>query len=447
MKRIFFFTLLTLLGFVFSSCKNEKHEISVLGESSASLNAIIEIKEEYYAHTGNRVSTSGFTFEEAMEKANVDFANGTGKYDIVMQYNFSLSSFVRNNYIFNLQELTDENDADLLELERDLFKNAWEEVGYYYQNPSKPDTNYVKVGYPFAANTLVLSYNKMLFEDIENKNAFKTKYGYELLPPATWQQLYDVAEFFTNPSKDTYGICMQGASGGWLYYEWALFAHAMGGGVMQKKHGWEGDLNTPFLLTSENTINATKFYLSFKPFNKGDFFNVDATIQTKEFLEGNVALAFIWSDYLQGAFFNSKTNQYDSRFGFVKVPGEKSPLAGGAFFINRKSNDPKNAMHFVKWLLKQENQIKMLKSGLSSPRKSVYDSPEVQYVPFVSAIKQSLETGVYMFEAGPDADLINGRITTWMQKAWKGELSAEVALENAHREIMKERKIIFSNIK
>lgn len=444
MKSYFFMLLFTVILY---SCNNRNKVITVLGEASASLNAVGDIKQQYIDQTGESIITKGFTFEEAMEKANVDFANGTGKYNIVMQYNFSLSSFVRNNYIYNLQELSGENDVDLAELENDLFRNAWEEVGFYYKNPAMPDTNYVKVGYPFAANTMVLAYNKPMLDDIANKNAFKAKYGYDLQAPVTWTQLRDIAEFFTNPAKDTYGICMEGAAGGWLYYEWALFANAMGGGVMQKKHGWEGDLNTPFLMTNENTIKATEFYLSLKPFNKGDYFNIDAIAQTKEVLKGNVALAFVWSDYLQGAFFNPNTKEYDNRFGFVKVPGTKSPLAGGAFFINKKSSNPQAAFKFAKWLLKKDNQIKMVKSGLSSPCRSVYDSPEVQYIPFVKAIKESLETGVYMYEAGPDADLINGKITTWMQKAWKGEVTAKAALESAYGEIAKERETIFKNIK
>lgn len=443
-KNLAFTTYIVILMY---GCTNKQTTITILGESSASLNSIADIKGKYYKQTGDSIVTKGFPFEEALEKANVDFANGSGKYDIVMQYNFSLSSFVRNNYIYTLQELSGNKEDSSLNFENDLFRNAWEEVGFYYKNPAKPDTNYVKVGYPFAANTMVLAYNKPMFENADNQLAFKKKYGYDLQPPVTWPQLHDIAQFFTNPGKDTYGICMEGATGGWLYYEWAMYASAMDGGVMQKKHGWEGDLNTPLLLTTSNTIKATEFYLSMKPFNKGDYFNVDATAQVKEILKGNVALAFVWSDYLQSAFFNAETKQYDNRFGFSKIPGKKSPLAGGAFFINKNSANPQAAFKFAKWLLKKENQINMVKSGLSSPCKSVYDSPEVQYIPFVKAIKESLETGVYMFEAGPDADLINGKITTWIQKAWKGEVSAQEALENANKEISKERETIFKNIK
>jgi multiple sugar transport system substrate-binding protein len=447
MRKLTNIIMIVLMGIMLLSCKHDKKEISIIGESSASLNSINEIKDEYAELSGYKIITNGFTFEEALEKANVDFANGSGKYDIVMQYNFSLSSFVRNNYVYSLSELSgQEPDSAIIELEQDLFQNAWEEVGFYYKNPSKPDANYIKVGYPFAANTMILTYNKVMFENPTNQSEFKNKYGYDLLPPVTWSQLRDIAEFFTNKEKGTYGICMEGAAGGWLYYEWAMFAKSMGGGVMDKDHGWEGDVNTPLILTNEKTIAATEFYISLKPFNKGSYFNVDANEQIKEILVGDVAMAFVWSDYLYSAFFNNETKKFDNRFGFVKIPGEKSPLAGGAYFINKKSANPQEAYNFVQWLLNKENQIKMVKSGLSSPRRSVYDDPRVQDIPYIRALKESLETGVYMFEAGPDADLINGKITLWIQKAWKAEVSVKQALENAEKEIKKDRETIFKSL-
>lgn len=445
MKKFFLFLSIGIMMITLNSCKNDKNAITVLGESSASLNTVEDIKHKYTRLTGDSIITIGFSLEESLEKANVDFANGKGQYDIIMQYNFSLSSFVRNNYVYDLQDLNKDGEAP--DFESDLFPNAWEELGYYYKNPNDPKSGFVKVGYPFASNTILLAYNKDMFEKAENRTAFKQEYGYELNPPTTYSQFYDIAKFFTNKKNNTYGVCLQGSTGGWLYFEWAMISSNFGGGVMEKTRGWEGDLSTPFIMTNNNTIKATEFYLGLKPFNKGDFFNVDAIVQATEILEGNVAMAFVWSDYLYSDFYDNKDNKFDSRFGFVPVPGEASPIAGGAYFINKKSKKPIESYNFIKWLLQKDNQIEMLKRGLSSPRRSVYDSPEVQDIPYVKPLKESIERGIYMFEAGPDSELINDRVTVWMQKAWRGEVSAKDALENAQKEIQAERKKIFENIK
>lgn len=49
-----------------------------------------------------------------------------------------------------------------------------------------------------------LYYQKSLYQDDAKKAAFKEKYGYDLAPPDTWQQVTDQATFFSNP-PDFYG--------------------------------------------------------------------------------------------------------------------------------------------------------------------------------------------------------------------------------------------------
>ena len=49
-----------------------------------------------------------------------------------------------------------------------------------------------------------LYYQKSLYQDDAKKAAFKEKYGYDLAPPDTWQQVTDQATFFSSP-PDFYG--------------------------------------------------------------------------------------------------------------------------------------------------------------------------------------------------------------------------------------------------
>ena len=49
-----------------------------------------------------------------------------------------------------------------------------------------------------------LYYQKSLYQDDAKKAAFKEKYGYDLTPPDTWQQVTDQATFFSSP-PDFYG--------------------------------------------------------------------------------------------------------------------------------------------------------------------------------------------------------------------------------------------------
>ncbi len=429
-----------------NGCNKKGVTLTVLGENSSNLQAMSALKSEYEKAANIKIEFKPNTFEDAFNKANQDFANKTGLYDIVLQYNFSLSSFVRNGYVYNIDEISKDIPQDQKSFESELFQNAWQEVGYYYKNPSNPSEGTMKVGYPFASNTMLLVYNKDLFENKQNKDDYFKKFNEELVVPTDWEHFKKVADFFTNPDKKTYGVCLQGAAGGWLYYEYCNFLFGMGGTVFEKQRGWEGDATTPVKITSPEAIAATNFYKSLKPYNAGNFTAIDVTEQTKLLKNGNISMGLVWSDYLYNFTFDANGNT-DSRFGYAPVPGTKSGLAGGSYYINKQSKHSNESIKYIMSLLQKPNQIALAKKGLCSPIKSTYDDPEVQKIPYSNALKTSLERGVYMFEAGPESDLVSQTITNYLQQFWNDKLSAEETLSKIKSDIEKGRIDIYKNLK
>jgi len=435
---------------LFLSCgKDNKITLTVLGENSSNLQAMEALKAKYEINEGITIAFKPNTFEDAFNKANSDFANKTGLYDIVLQYNFSLSSFVRNEYVFPIGDLTRDVLSGSLDFEKQLFQNAWREVGFYYKYPSNPAAGSQKIGYPFASNTMLLVYNKSMFEDPEAASSYKEKYGEDLTAPETWEQFHNIAEFFTQKGQgtdgNTYGVCLQGAEGGWLYYEFCTFLYGMGGKVMDKERGWEGTINTPITLLSDEAIRATEFYKGLRPFNAGNYFTIDAAAQIQILKEGNVAMGFVWSDYLYNFVYDSK-GRIDERFAFAPLPGDKSPIAGGCFYINRQSKHPNAAAKYIINLMQPANQIELAQKGLCSPLESTYDDPAVKKIPYSEALRLSLHRGVYMYEAGPDSDLISQIITKHIQQLWNDKVQAEKALSDAQDEIVSERAEVFRSL-
>lgn len=442
MKKLIIIPILSLLVF---SCNNQKTTITILGESATSIQSMIALEHEYEAKNPNiDLVFKPNSFDDAFNKANQDFANGTGLYDIVMQYNFSLASFVSNKYVYPIDDLIKDLPTESKAFENDLFQEAWKEIGFY-KNLDNPNGEIIKVGYPFTANTMLIAYNKDLFNNESHKADYKLKYKEELQIPETWEQFYNVAEFFTQSQNKINGVCLQGAAGGWLYYEWMNFLFGMDGKVMDKQYGWEGDANTEILLNTPEALKAAKFYYSLKPFNHGNFTNVDAYEQIKILQEGKVAMAIIWSD-LAYSLVAKDNNSFDTRFGFAPIPSNKSMLAGGSYFINRKSKNPQDAAKYVLDLMQKDNQIELAKTGLCSALKTVYDDPEIKKIPYSDALKISLTRGVYMLEAGIDATMISDKITAYLQKMWNNEMTPEQALAKMQAEIESERKAIYANL-
>ena len=442
-NKTYLISVLCLFAVLFAACNSKKATITILGENSSTIQSMQTLQTEYESKSGFVLDFKPNTFEDAFNKANQDFANKTGLYDIVLQYNFSLSSFVRNDYVYKLNDLkAGANNVDF-GFEKEIFPNVWKEVGYYYKDVTKPDEKDIEViSYPFAANTMMLVYNQELFNDPLQKKKYFDKYGVELQVPTDLQSFKQVAEFFTQPENGLKGVCLEGATGGWLYYEWCSFLQGFGGKVLDKNQGWQGNVNTPVLVADERGVAAAEYYKSLKPFNAGNFVTTDAVEQKNILKKGKVAMGLIWSDYSWGLI-DAGNGKFDSRFGFAPTPGTKSMIAGGAYFINKQSKHKKETFAYITYLLQKENQIKMLQKGLCAPTISAYDSPEAQRIPYVTALKNSLLRAEYMLEAGPDADLINNVITTYLQKIWNGEIGAKEGLIAAKDKIEAERKSLF----
>jgi len=273
-------------------------------------------------------------------------------------------------------------------------------------------------------------YNRALFADPNVRTRYRRATGRELRVPETWEEFRHVAAAATDRSAGTFGVVLQGAAG-WLYYEWSNFAFGLGGGVMSKQYGWQGDEATPLLVDAPETVAATEFYLRLRPYNAGDYFSTGQTEQRAIMLAGRTAMAIMWSDIAiplaQGA--------DSTRFGFAPIPGDVSMIAGGSFFVNRSTRNRAGVGALLGYLMRSETQARLLGLGLSSPSRAAYEAPENASLPFASALRQSLERGVYMLEAGPDAVAIQQILEEYLQRAWRGDTDVQTALRLAREQI------------
>jgi ABC-type glycerol-3-phosphate transport system substrate-binding protein len=214
--------------------------------------------------------------------------------------------------------------------------------------------------------------------------------------------------------------------------------------VFKKDRGWEGNSGTPLTLDEPAALRATAFYDSLAQDNcPYDFLNTGAEEQAAHMKEGNIAMAIMWSDYLYRFTYDAGGQNVDTRFGFAPLPGGKSPLAGGVFYVNRNSEHAKEAIQYIMSIMKEPYQVMLTKKGLCSALRSVYDDKEVRKIPYADALRQSLEHGVYMFEAGPESGLVQDVITKYMGLSWRGKITPPEALAASCRDIRAGRDSIY----
>ncbi len=61
---------------------------------------------------------------------------------------------------------------------------------------------------PCETDAMGFAYRKDWLEDPDEKAAFQAKYGHELGVPETWEELEQVADFFTRPDDKRYGVSL-----------------------------------------------------------------------------------------------------------------------------------------------------------------------------------------------------------------------------------------------
>jgi hypothetical protein len=97
--------------------------------------------------------------------------------------------------------------------------------------------------------------------------------------------------------------------------------------------------------------------------------------------------------------------------------------------------------------MQPETQVKLAKAGLCPASKVTYENKDVKNLPYIEALKTSIDRGGVILDAGADADMISQVLTNYVQKMWDEELSPSQAVELATKEIQIKRKDIFKNLK
>ena len=196
----------------------QKVVIRLIGEAVSTVDAIDKIKDDFTKETGIAVEVEKYEFETALQKATLDLTSRTGRYDIILQYGVALGKFADQGHLYEMKDVLPRVPPRLLEgfkPEEDLFQTVWQELSWYKGK---------LYGYPFAANTMFVWYRKDKMTDPAEVKAFRKKYGYDLHPPTSWKEYRDIAEFFTRPDQNFYGVALQGKRHPAVWYEWLNFA-------------------------------------------------------------------------------------------------------------------------------------------------------------------------------------------------------------------------------
>jgi multiple sugar transport system substrate-binding protein len=234
--------------------------------------------------------------------------------------------------------------------------------GNYYAYPTEGDAN----GW---------AYRKDLLENPDEMAAFEAEYGYALAIPETWEQLRDIAEFFTRPDEGLYGIG--------VYTQVNYDAITMGFENILFSYGadWKDeDNNVVGVLNTEAAADALELYRELYSFAPPGTNNAFFAEMNDVFINGQAAMIMNYFAFFP-ALDNAEINPFRDDTGYFAMPagptGERfAALGGQGLSINSYVDDARQqaSYDFIEWFSQQEVQARWAELGGYTTNKSVLET-------------------------------------------------------------------------
>ncbi len=341
--------------------------------SAGSLTVLVEagghaelqpIADLYKKETGTSVTFVELPYDGLYNRLNSELTSGTVSFDVAALDSIWLPAF--------RDAVTPLDDLFTSEVKGDLFPALVTEA--------KSGDHFV--GMPVWTNSEILYYRKDLFDDPTNQAAFKAKYGYDLVPPTTWQQYTDAAEFFTQPDKGLYGTDVKGA----VETEYLATLSQTGEKTMVMN-----DSGSEVSLGDENSVKALDFYTSLQKYAPSGAAQLDWAGAQNLFNQGKTAMMRFWAHAYRQI---PKDASVYGKVGVAPMIAGPGGVAGvpGAWYLSvaKASTKQEQGLDFVKFAYEHNDLSADTSLGLVA-RKSAFEKYQDQpgfenYKPLVETL-------------------------------------------------------------
>lgn len=392
------------------------------GEMSDGIQAAIP---EFEKRTGAKVELIKVPFTAMREKLIMDFAAGTGAYDVPMVTMLEEGPLVSAHFLEPLDPYINNPDIADPDLGMDDFMARLLSVyrdkeGSLYAFPWKPD---VQLYY----------YRKDLFEDPKEKAAFYQKYGWELKPAETWEQYWQIAEFFTRPEEDLYGCQIMGKRHNQLATQWyARF------GLPLLDENLRPTFNNPRgIKTTQSFIDEQKYC----PFGVTGW---EWAETNTAFLKGRVAQHHTWPGLWKMAQFPTGVwgeSKVLGKVGLGVLPRWKEDevhptmMGGWWIMVSRFSRHKVAAYKFAEWCTSEAGEPFKIPYGNDPCRRSNMDKYSKEYPVLYRVLMKAYDGAVAPPTYLPEFPEIWEAVIDEVSSAVSGLKSAELTMRDLARRI------------
>ena len=381
-------------------------------QSTPTMNKSIEMLYQFEEKTGITVNVDLMPYDSLGQKITIDTTTGTKQYDVFWMEPTWLGR-IENDFEPLDQYINDpEIGVDLSDFDSTFFRQIAEYNGKIY-------------GLPFDACLLLPAYREDIYQEL----------GLKI--PETWEEYLENVKIISEKS-DIYGVSLMGKRGQPVFYEFLSYFWGFGGEFFDK------DMN-PTLNSSEG-IEALQFMLELSKYAPPGVSTFGWEESATEFLQGRVAHAFIFTDWVP-SLKDPKSCTVSDSWNYMKTPkgiSAGSPVGTVNIGINKDVSEEKKraAYLFLKWITGYDVQKELAKIGGAPSRLSVLNNPEfaTKEYRYFEAIKSAFPIQRVPMKI-PEFFKLNEALSVELSDAISGGKTPEQALNDAQKsweEIMEE---------
>lgn len=340
------------------------------------------LNDEFERLTGIKPVLEIYPWDTVYEKGILEMTTGGDYYDVIDCDGTLIAPFASMKPGWHyLGDFEEENNLPTCRdtMPTRLQKHMCEDPTTFDPKAAGPGTGkYVCISPNY--NNIIMAYRADLFDNAEEKAAFKSKYGYDLVPPETHKQFFDATKFFARKAGDK-------LAGETLDHDFYGTDFAVGGGMAFEQWlyryvglGYPDDtcmgMWKPFSPPKENVVDIDKAEKAFQIMV--DLFNSDAistgalkksySEPAEDIISGITAMTCNWGNPM-AHLIDPARNPYANSMGFKGFPvwegiNERHMWGlGWGTSITQASKNKMEAFMWIYWVSRVEQGWKLLESG------------------------------------------------------------------------------------
>ncbi len=329
--------------------------LNVAVSTHPSVEAFRAMTPAFTQATGVQVTYDELAEAQAKDKQFLEATGHTGLYDVLMMDSFWLAEYVAKSVAMPLDDFINNP-----ELTPEWFD--WEDILPAFRTGLGMSGGQT-YGVPFAGETRFLAYRTDLFE----------QYGKE--PPETYDELLELAQFFSSQEEGLYGMGHRAQTGIFFASGWLTHVYAFGDGFVDQTN-WTSRMTEP------DVVESLEWFTELLKTAPPDVLNYTHEEATSAFNTGRAAM---WFDAtaLVPWLLDPERSQVIDQIAFSAGPvgpagRAGSTLAGWNLAVSPDSGSPECAWSLVMFLTAKTMAGEHLAQGGIASRTSVLMDPEYQ---------------------------------------------------------------------